>query len=50
MEKKRESRNKPPIYGQLIYDKGYKICNAEKRVSLISGTGKSGQVHVKEQE
>ena len=30
MAKKRESRNKPPIYGQLIYDKGYKNIQCRK--------------------
>ena len=35
-------------YGQLIYDKGGRIYNGEKTVSSISGTGKTGQPHVKE--
>ena len=35
-------------YGQLIYDKGGKIHNGEKTVFSISGTGKTGWLHVKE--
>ena len=38
----------PYTYGQLIYDKGERIYNGEKIVSSISGTGKTGQLHVKE--
>ena len=38
----------PHTYGQLIYDKGARICAGEKTVSLISGAGKTGQLHVKE--
>ena len=40
MEQKRESRNKPCTYGQLIYDKGVKNINGEKAVSSISGSEK----------
>ena len=35
-------------YGHLIYDKGGRIYNGGKKVSSISGTGKTGQLHVKE--
>ena len=35
------------IYGQLIYNKGDKNI-WRKRVSLISGAGKSAEFHVKE--
>ena len=37
-------------YGQLIYNKGGKntVYNGEKRVSPVSGAGKTGQLHVKE--
>ena len=38
----------PHTYGHLIYDKGGKKYNGEKTVSSISGTMKSGQLHVKE--
>ena len=38
----------PPIYGKLIYDKEVRIYNGEKTVSLISGVGKTRQLHVKE--
>ena len=37
----------PRTYGQLIYDKGGKDIKWRK-VSSISGTGKTGQLHVKE--
>ena len=33
-------------YSQIIYDKG--STNGEKTISLISGAGKTGQLHVKE--
>ena len=35
----------PPIYGQLIFDKGG-IYNGEKTVSLANGVGNAGQTHV----
>ena len=34
--------------GQLIYDTGGKNIQEKKRVSSISGPGKTGQLHVKE--
>ena len=36
------SVTKPCTHGQLIYDKAARIYNGEKRVSLISGEGKTG--------
>ena len=36
------SVTKPCTHGQLIYDKAARIHNGEKRVSLISGEGKTG--------
>ena len=40
----------PHIYGELIYDKGAKNIQWEKNslVSLINGSGKTGQPHAKE--
>ena len=38
----------PHTYGHLIFDKGGKIYNGEKTISLTSGTGETGQLHVKE--
>jgi len=35
-------------YGHLIFDKGDKVYNGEKTISLTSGTGKTGQPLVKE--
>ena len=35
-------------YGHLIVDKGGKIYNGEKAISLTSGEGKTGQSLVKE--
>ena len=35
-------------YGCLIFDKGAKIYNKEKKISLTSGAGKTGQPPVKE--
>ena len=33
-------------HGPLIFDKGGKNKNGKKKVSLASGTGKTGQLHV----
>ena len=38
---------KTHTYGHLIFDKGGKIYNGEKRTSLPSGAGETGQPHVK---
>ena len=36
------------MYGQLIYDKGPRIYNGEKTVSLINCVGKTKQLHANE--
>ena len=38
----------PCTYGQLIFDKGDKIYNGEKTISLTTDAGKTGQLLVKE--
>ena len=38
----------PHTYGYLIFDKGGKIYNGENTISLTSGAGKTGQLHVKD--
>ena len=38
----------PCTYGHLIFDKGGRIYNGEKTISLTSGTGKTYQLLVKE--
>ena len=38
----------PCTYGHLIFDKGGRIYNGKKMISLISGSGKSGQPLVKQ--
>ena len=38
----------PHTYGHLIFDKGGKIHNGENTISLTSGAGKTGQLHVNE--
>ena len=47
-EQNRKPRNKPRPQDQLIYDKGGKKVQGEKTVTLISGAGETGQLHVKE--
>ena len=37
----------PRTYGHLIFDKGGRIHNGEKTISLTSGAGKTGQPLVK---
>ena len=38
----------PLTYGYLIFDKGARLYTGEKTASSVSGTGKTGQLHVKE--
>ena len=38
----------PRTYGHLIFDKGARIYNGLKTISLTSGAGKTGQPLVKE--
>jgi len=38
----------PCTYGTLFFTKEERIYNGEKTASSINGTGKTGQVHVKE--
>ena len=38
----------PHSYGHLIFDKGGRVYNGEKTISLTSGAGKTGQSLVKE--
>ena len=38
----------PGTNGQLIYDREARMYNEEKTVSVISGAGETGQLHVKE--
>ena len=38
----------PHTYGYFIFDKGGKIYNGEKTVSITSGAGETGQPFVKE--
>ena len=47
MEQARKLRDKPTHLCHLIYDKGSKNIQWRKTVSLISGAGKIGQLHVK---
>ena len=47
MEQDRKPRDKPTHLCQLIYDKGGKDIQWRK-VSSVSGAGKTGQLHVKE--
>ena len=52
MEQDRKPRINPSTYGQLIHDKGGKkniqYTIYKRKDSLLSGTGKTGQLHVKE--
>ena len=48
MEKNREPRNQPTHWRSLIKTKERRMYNGEKTVSTINGTGKTGQLHVKE--
>ena len=38
----------PCTYGHLTFDKGVKIYNGEKTISITSGAGKTGQPPVKQ--
>ena len=38
----------PHSYGHLIFDKGGRVYNGEKTISLTSGAGKTGQSLVKQ--
>ena len=38
----------PCTYGHLICDKGGKIYNGEKTISVTNDAGKTGQPHVKQ--
>ena len=42
------SETNPCTYGHLNFDKGGKIYNGEKKISLTSGAGKTCQLPVKE--
>ena len=48
--KKKSPVINPHAYGQPVYDKGARIYNGVKTVSLISGAGKTGQLHVKKKK
>ena len=48
MAQKREPRNQPTTYGQLIPDKAPRTHNKEKKVSSKSGAGKTGHSHANE--
>jgi len=41
VEQNQESRNKPHRYSSLIFDKGAKKLNVEKKVSSINGAKKA---------
>ena len=48
MEQNWEPRNKPIMYGELIYEKGGEIYNGEKITSSINLVGKTGLQHAQE--
>ena len=48
MEQVRKPRDKPTYMVNLSLIKEARIYNGEKTATSISGTGKTGQVHVKE--
>ena len=47
-ERERAQRLNSHTYGHLIFDKGGKKYNGGKMAYLISGAGKTGQLHIKE--
>ena len=48
MKQNRNPRSKPThLIGQLIYNKEARIYNREKTIFSASGTGKTGQLHIK---
>ena len=48
VEENREPRNQPTHVRSLIKTKERRTYSREKTVSTINGTGKTGQLHVKE--
>ena len=44
---KKNPKINPSIYRQLIYGKGGKNTQRKKKISSITGSGKTGQLHVK---
>ena len=48
VEQNGKPRIKPTHCGQYIYDKGWKNINGEKTVSPVSGTWKTGLLHIKQ--
>ena len=48
IEQDRKHRDKPTYMVNLSLIKEARIYNGEKTATSISGTGKTGQVHVKE--
>lgn len=48
MEHNGQPRNKPALYGQLIYDKGIKSIQWGKTISSVNAAGKTEELHVKE--